>query len=220
MTHNCAKHPTPRRACKVLCGCACDACNSADRRYHKLRRHTGPRTTLAIGTHRRIQALVACGWTFSALARHLDRSPYAVRAILSHDRVRLDTARRIIALYDQLWDTPPPNNRTANLARNHAARHGWPVPLAWDDDTIDDPTAKPYKPRNGVLGLKGSLVENVEWLADAGEKLPAIARDLGITQDSIKAALWRANRRDLVARIMPEPNDRHHQNQHTKGRAA
>ena len=179
----------------------------------------------ATGTRRRLQALAALGWSFSAMAEHLGLSRAAVHHWTTRDRVAAESAQAARRLYDDLWNKRPPETTpmermVANRNRNKAASSGWPLPMAWDDDTIDDPTAKPYKPRNGVLGLKGSLVENVEWLADTGEKLPAIARDLGITQDSIKAALWRANRRDLVARIMPELNDRHHQNQHTKGRAA
>ena len=44
------------------------------------------------------------------------------------------------ALYDELWNTPGGSAQSERIA----ARHGWALPIEWDDDRIDDPKARPY----------------------------------------------------------------------------
>ena len=41
-------------------------------------------------------------------------------------------------------------------ARRHAARQGWPPPLAWDDEDLDNPHAQPHQPpaMSGVFTLE------------------------------------------------------------------
>lgn len=99
----------------------------------------GPLTVDATGTRRRLRALACNGWTNDLLAARLGVSGSAVRAWTYNERVRRSTVARVAALYDQLWDQPGASSRTA--AR--AARAGWAPPLAWDDDTIDDPASRP-----------------------------------------------------------------------------
>jgi hypothetical protein len=82
---------------------------------------------------------------------------------LGGEHVRAGTARAVCALYDELWDQPPPEGThrdkiAASRARNRAAAHGWPPPLAWDDDTIDDPDVVP-----NPTGADLDVVES--WLA-------------------------------------------------------
>jgi hypothetical protein len=50
----------------------------------------------------------------------------------------VDTAVRITAMYDELWDRPPPaaskqQRGAQTVAKRLALRNGWPAPLAWDD---------------------------------------------------------------------------------------
>lgn len=92
----------------------------------------------AAGTTRRIRALLALGWPHSSISadcgHHTD-------VLLAQRRasVTVRTAQDIRTTYDRLSMTVGPSRRTANAA----ARLGYAPPLAWDDDTIDDPTAAP-----------------------------------------------------------------------------
>lgn len=96
------------------------------------------------GTMRRIQALRSLGWSQSQLGERLGVSRTRI-CHLSHDEVRgvrPETARQVAELYDELWDQVPTGPR-AEAARTNARRNGWVSPLAWDDESIDDPDAKP-----------------------------------------------------------------------------
>jgi hypothetical protein len=96
------------------------------------------------GTRRRIQALVAIGWSMAKLADRLGVQPTNLPAVLNRPNVLVATRRAVVSLYDELWDTAPPTDAhrdkiAASRARNMARRNGWPPPMAWDDDEIDDP---------------------------------------------------------------------------------
>jgi len=107
----------------------------------------------ATSTRRRLQALVAIGWSPDTLADRLGRTPADLRRTLAcPTTVTERTARHIRDIYDQLWDTQPPRatpaqRQAAELARAHAASHGWPPSLAWDDiDTDLRPHVGPATP--------------------------------------------------------------------------
>jgi DNA-binding CsgD family transcriptional regulator len=91
----------------------------------------------AIGTHRRIQALMAIGYPFADIAKRLGVHHDRIRQYLIQEAIYTRTAARIARMYDELSMTPGPSRR----ARSIAARRGYLPPLAWDDDTIDDPAA-------------------------------------------------------------------------------
>jgi hypothetical protein len=102
----------------------------------------------ATGTRRRLQALVAVGWSGAELMRRIGVLGTDFPKLLDRDRVLVRTDRAVRALYEELWDTPPPastrwERATRSRALAFAAAHGWVPPLAWDDDTIDDPDAAP-----------------------------------------------------------------------------
>jgi hypothetical protein len=106
----------------------------------------GPRLIDAAGTHRRIQALSALGYTYDEIAHACgwpDRRN--VSDVLTRSTVQGGTRDRVAAAYDQLSMTVPPPSRARTVARNRAARLGWLPPLALDDDRIDDPTYRPTK---------------------------------------------------------------------------
>jgi hypothetical protein len=102
----------------------------------------------ATGTRRRLQALVALGWAPIELARRLGMETETASKLLHRGRVLLRTEQAVRALYEELWNQPPRHD-TGQHKRNYqralamAARYGWPLPLAWDDDEIDDPDAQP-----------------------------------------------------------------------------
>jgi len=87
-----------------------------------------------LGSQRRLQALVAIGWTQSLLAERLGWSVANLSGITNGRRlfVTQKTASDIRALYEELSGTRGPSIR----AVNHAIARGWPAPAAWED--IDD----------------------------------------------------------------------------------
>ncbi|MFE9777778.1 hypothetical protein ACFYPA_06425 [Streptomyces sp. NPDC005775] len=99
------------------------------------------------GTRRRLQALVAKGWTQSELARRLDMDRTNFPRTLTSDLVRVATVRAVNALYDELWRADPTDHgvpaHRAEAARRKAIKNGWAPVGAWDDDQIDDPAAHP-----------------------------------------------------------------------------
>ena len=93
-----------------------------------------------LGTARRLQALVAIGYTQSDLAARLGVTPANSTELFRAGRsVLASTAARAAALFDELAMTPGPSR----TARNRARKLGWAPPPAWDDDTIDNPAAQP-----------------------------------------------------------------------------
>lgn len=103
----------------------------------------------AVGLRRRLQALHALGWSTRQLSARSGIATDTLRAVIGgRDVVAMSTDARIRELYDALWDQQPPQRTHpersgVSRTRNRAAAAGWPSPLAWDDDTIDDPTATP-----------------------------------------------------------------------------
>ncbi|MFV2172407.1 hypothetical protein ACFHW2_11505 [Actinomadura sp. LOL_016] len=99
------------------------------------------------GTVRRLQALVAVGWSISELGRRMDMLPTNMAVLLRGEKVTAGKAREARRLYAELWDQAPPADTPArrvavSRARNHARALGWPPPAAWDDDIIDLPAAE------------------------------------------------------------------------------
>lgn len=99
------------------------------------------------GTRRRLQALVAVGWSQNQLAARVgvDRNQIS-RAVHGAPLVRCGTARAVRDIYRELWNRRPPETEhrekiAAARARNYAREHGWHRPAAWDDDLIDLPDA-------------------------------------------------------------------------------
>lgn len=91
-----------------------------------------------IGAVRRIRALMAMGWSHAEIAAA--GAPNSARLI--NGAGHLMTAekwRAVRDVYDKLSMTSGPSPETRGWARSL----GYPPPLAWDDDTIDDATAVP-----------------------------------------------------------------------------
>lgn len=104
-----------------------------------LERMPGRARVDATGTRRRLQALVAIGWSQRRLANRLGLADTSVHLIIGAAGVQAETARRVRALYDELWDQPAPDGQSATVARAYARNAGWLPPMAWDDDLIDVP---------------------------------------------------------------------------------
>jgi hypothetical protein len=147
------------------------------------------------GTRRRLRALVARGWSKRKLSLRLGMQPSNFGATFDNDKVRASTARAVRVLYDELWNVTPPeathgDRIAASRARRYAQTQGYAPPLAWDDDTIDDPDAKPEgavpAPLQGLPPLDELL-----WLIDCGESSLSIATRFGVRPATVYRALLR-----------------------------
>jgi DNA-binding NarL/FixJ family response regulator len=96
----------------------------------------------AMGTRRRLQSLIAIGWTQARLAAELRRSASNLQRTMTSKAVTAHTAAQVTALYARLWNRPPRHTTNADYASIEAARalaaaQGWQPPLAWDDIDAD-----------------------------------------------------------------------------------
>lgn len=179
-----------------LAGCRCPGCRSARARRAKQDRCAPTTMVPAIGTARRLRALAAFGYDWQTLAGELAVSRDQVRQWASNTTVVTQaTYARVAAAYDRLSMVPPPTDTVAQRcnvtrARNRAQAERWAVPLAWDEGTIDDPTAKPVGRSARAQGGDHAVVERVL----AGEyQLPATKAE----REEV-AARWHAAGRSLA----------------------
>lgn len=95
----------------------------------------------SLGTVRRLRALVAVGHLPAALAASLNLPRDVVDDVLGGARasVSAGTARSAATLFGRLQMTAGASPQ----ARRYATDRGWAPPLAWDEDRLDDATARP-----------------------------------------------------------------------------
>jgi hypothetical protein len=177
-------------------GCRCAEC----RRAHcieKKRWHLGYTGRLmdSTGTKRRIQALVALGWTLGEIAAACEkRSGNAwTNEVLRSARVHSTTEALIRSAYDRM-SMIRPEGPYRNRQRATAARKGYAPPLAWDD--IDDPLERP----SGIAG-EGNMVpaelmfEDWDFLRRQGYTRRGAAERMGITKKRLEKAIERHSQR-------------------------
>lgn len=140
----------------------------------------------ATGTHRRIQALACCGWTLTGQAAQVGMTVSNYAALLDRPQVLRATADKVQALYGKLSMLPAPAGYGCTRVRNLAKAQGWFPPLAWDDETIDDPAACPVL----VPPVEGSDPGADEWA------IQRVAAGY-----STAAGLDTATRRELARRL-------------------
>lgn len=211
--HPTAPHGTYRRYRQ---GCREACCRRANARRTNLRRLGMTDHLLdGTGTRRRIRALRRIGWRNEdiAAAAGLHRPSLARLLQVKRDGtlVQAATAAAVRRAYDALSMTAGPYEQAARLA----LREGWPPPLAWDDDTIDDPAVDPYGVRGDEpvrhigRGATSSVdPEEVLDLLELGEPAARIADLVGVKQASLQKTLERAGRRDVWLRVSEAERDR------------
>lgn len=143
----------------------------------------------SVGTIRRARALVAIGWSFGEIEQRAGLCPgyFRMMSFESKQRrsVRVETAEAVKAAYAEMSMTPGPSGRQRSFARNR----GWAPPLAWDDDAIDDPAAKPHGLGRDTKILPASfLVSEWEHLRSCGVSIDQAARQLGVKVSAIEKA--------------------------------
>jgi len=163
----------------------------------------------ATGTHRRLQALVSIGYSLASLGARLGITGSNMNATMTRDQVVVSTARKVRALYAELWDKP--NSATewrqlsaANRARNYATIHGWLPPMAWDDELIDDPDHVPYSRvsvTSKVEAKRDAFLEEVDFFAHGGSQIEEVALTLDLSPEAVQKRLERYGRLDLLEMI-------------------
>jgi hypothetical protein len=141
------QHGTQRAYDADLCRCMpCRlASHDAESRYWRTGTSADPESWMPrAGTVRRLQALRAIGYSDLELGAFLGASRQAVRSLRHSEspRIMASTAWRVAAMFEAL-SAHPKAGTSATRARMDAARRGWLPPLAWDDESIDDPAAAP-----------------------------------------------------------------------------
>lgn len=138
-----------------------------------------------LGTTRRLQALVAIGYTQVYLSDRIGlTASNATRLFTGRaDFVTASAARRVEAVFNELQLIPGPNAR----ARLRAKQLGWVPPMAWDEDTIDHTDATPD------LGEpnKVTFADRYQELRELGYPHERIADKLGIQIESLDRQLMR-----------------------------
>lgn len=158
----------------------------------------------ATGTRRRIQALVTIGWSQSKIGERLGMQPGNFNRTIKSDRVQAETARKVKALYEELWSEPQAGEEwreriSAARSRNYAKAHGWLPPLAWDDETIDDPATLPavFEETPQVHGEE--RIADIEFLIRTGAGQSEILSRLGFkNMGALERLCYRYERNDIV----------------------
>jgi transcriptional regulator with XRE-family HTH domain/DNA-binding CsgD family transcriptional regulator len=188
---------------------------------------TPRRPVTAVGLTRRVRALTALGWSVVQIAAASGVNASTVKAYRRGEvaQCKPTAAGLIAAAYDRLsMHTPVGVGRyeraAASRARAHAQHQGWPPPLAWDDDTIDDPEANPATQDDSpgsidevaiaraVSGVPVALNRAerevaIPAMTAAGVSDSAIARLVGVTPQTILR-----DRHRLGVRAASEPTAR------------
>lgn len=184
----------------------CPACRKAVAAKERQRRYDAilgrPRGSVpALGTARRVRALVALGYTFGQIGDALGRSHDYARKLATYEDERIwrRTADDVAAVFRQMAMVLPPNDDPrdqwrVSYAKTTAAKNGWSPPLAWDD--IDNPDEQPRGIRR-TFERRDLLTEWAE-LQEAGESIDQAARRLGVTVKAIEKARERRSKEDAA----------------------
>jgi hypothetical protein len=174
-------------------GCRCDDCRRTNTEYsywraQMIRAGRGPvRVVDARGTRRRLEALMALGWSAGELGRRTGTTYQAVNLWRTKALVAPATAAKVAALFDEMWDQrPEPSNRGERVAvsktLSFARRNGFVPPMAWDDIDTDEQPPVP----DADLGVDEAAVA----LAIAGVPVDLRPADRRAAVRALHAARW------------------------------
>lgn len=153
-----------------------------------------------LGVQRRLQALLALGYSGAVLSKEVGVSVDAMRGLLRSPEPRKYHPHRVTAavldLYERLQLAPMPTGASATAARNKAARMGFAPPMAWDD--IDDPHENPtnweYRP-----GERADLLREL----DAHQVgITEACRRLDVAREALQQWCLRNNASDIYHRLV------------------
>lgn len=152
----------------------------------------------ACGIIRRAEALACLGWSQIEVLRRAGLGTHSIETARRTGWCFASTRAAIAAVYDELWDQWPPETPSTIRTRTIAGRRGYVPGLAWDDDDLDNPAARPHGAgRRKPFGVREARIENVRELLDQGEHPTMIAHRLGVRLDTLARDLQR-NAPDLA----------------------
>jgi hypothetical protein len=159
------------------------------------------------GMRRRLQALAARSWPPPAIGKEMGVAARSIeRELDGDDALAPELADEVAEVYDRLWDRPPPSataedRKAAAETAARAAQSGWAPPMAWDDDRIDLPGARPepgWRPGPRVRQRAADIAEDAEFVrANNGLRdatMAEVAKRLGIRRDHLEQSTIRARR--------------------------
>ena len=121
----------------------------------------------ATGTRRRVEALAVRGWARHLVASRIGMNTKHFRKVVSRPKVTARVARGVSEAYNAWWNQDPLEHgvplSSVSRVQADAARSGFYGPLAWDDDTIDDPNEVPVTDALEPLATEGENVAD-RWL--------------------------------------------------------
>jgi|GEM_PF-1970544 len=120
------------------------------------------------GAQRRVRALMRIGHGREAIAAALGVHPSVVELLVGEDLRRpIDPALR--SAIAELYDSTPLEPGPDQAAIDRATRAGWPSPLAWDDDRIDEPHARARTGRSYIRQDDPEVLWSQVFACAAGE---------------------------------------------------
>ncbi|MFI5857469.1 hypothetical protein [Streptomyces parvulus] len=120
-----------------------------------------------VGLIRRLRGLCALGWTLNAIARAGSTTVKSLTDFNQTGSATPSVKAAVLAAWGQLSHRPGPSE----LARQRALAKRWDPPLAWEEETIDQPAAEPLGTRTaGRCGewTPDLLRLELEFLRDEG----------------------------------------------------
>lgn len=130
-----------------------------------------PRRVDPAPTQRRIQALVALGWSVTDIAARLGITQQAMSKVLRRDTwIQRATADRVARIYRELEGIEPGDTPWTRRNKARALRAGWPPPSGWLDIETGE-RATTGIPRNRLE------VEEVDYLLDGHWHHPLSVRE-------------------------------------------
>lgn len=148
----------------------------------------------ATGTRRRIEALLASGYTGIYLLTRLGVRPDGTLTIGKRAQVPANVARAVHSLYEELEFTPGPSAWAVSYYRGL----GYLPPAWWDSDTIDDPRVMPRgirvfagPDRELIDDLAAPRQERIALMLGHGLDAHDIAERLGIEVRQVRRGLKR-----------------------------
>jgi len=145
----------------------------------------------AIGSKRRIQALVAAGWPLLHIARQLGMNEQRPEQILRQTRVYATTHTLIVDGYPRIAALRPEKRGVprvkARLSREWAKANRWPNPGYWADrmDDIDDPH---FEPMYGITRRELIAKDANELMRFSGLDRETAAERLGVDKSYVDHA--------------------------------
>lgn len=136
-------------------------------------------------TIRKLQALCAMGWTYSALGALLSTTDRNIGRTFTQATVTGQRAREIRDLFNQLWDQRPPITSLGHYLRNlrYYEARGYVTALAWDDIediTEHQPSPYPLYKREGTRNGVGVARVEIAFLRSCGESDYQISKRVGV----------------------------------------